>query len=138
MITQAKVGGRGLALASATIVGITIVLYVLIIVEQGGHEVGRVAFVVLVFLAALALLIATMSFRDAPARGISGAAAAGLLLSIGFLAIFSVGLPLLLAGVLMVAWLVRTHGERRESGWLPSIGAFILGAVIPWSIAVLS
>jgi hypothetical protein len=128
------VRGRGLVLATAVIVGATTVLYVALIVSQGEVEVGRVAFVVLLLLTALACVIATLTIDNVAARGVAGFAAAGLLLSMGYLALFSVGLPLMVAGVLMVAWLVRTSAQRRGSGWLAPVAACAIGAALPWAL----
>lgn len=134
MTGESLVLGRGLAVATGMIVGATTVLYVWLIVEQGDVEVGPFALVLSLFLAALACVIGALRFHNADARGISGFAAAGILLSMGYLALFSVGLPLLVAGMLMVVWLVRTRNQRREHRWLPSISAFIMGAVLPWTV----
>ena len=134
MTEESLVRGRGLAIAIAMIVGATTVLYVWIIVEQGEVEVGPLALVLFLFLSALACVIGALKFNNADARGISGFAAAGILLSMGYLALFSVGWPLLVAGMLMVVWLVRTRKQRRGHWWLPSISAFIMGAVLPWTV----
>lgn len=136
MTDESVVRRRGLAIAVATIVGATTVLYAALVVGQGEREVGRVALVLLLFLAALASVVGAMRFDDADVRGISGSAAAGVLLSMGYLALFSVGLPLLVAGMLMVVWIVRTHGQRGGRGRLPSISAFIIGAVLPWTLVL--
>jgi hypothetical protein len=55
----------------------------------------------------------------------------------GVLAIFSVGLLLLIAGILMVVWLIRTSPERQGSGAIPSIAGFLAGVVLPWSLLVI-
>ena len=134
MTGEFLVRGRGLAIAIAMIVGATTALYVWIIVEQGDVEVGPFALVLSLFLAALACVTGALRFDNADARGISGFAAAGILLSMGYLALFSVGMPLLVAGMLMVVWLVRTQHQRRGHWRLPSISAFIMGAVLPWTV----
>jgi hypothetical protein len=128
--------GRGLAIAVAVIVGATTVLYVWLIVEQGDVEVGQFALVLLLFLAAFASVIGALKFDSADARGVSGFGAAGILLSMGYLALFSVGLPLLVAGMLMVVWLVRTRNQRLGDGRLTSVSAFIIGAVLPWTLVL--
>lgn len=63
MTGESRVRGRGLAVATAMIVGATTVLYVWLIVEQGDVEVGPFALVVSLFLAALIWLIAALRFH---------------------------------------------------------------------------
>lgn len=128
---------RGFTLAAAAIIGATTVLYVSVIVSQGDVQVARVGFVVLLLLTALASVIGTMTLGDPAARGAAGFAAAGLLLSMGYLALFSVGLLLLVAGILMVVWLVRTQDQRRGSGRLVPVVAVIVGAALPWTLILL-
>ncbi len=133
MGNEAVVRGRGLAIAIAVVVAATTALYVTLIVRQGDVEVGRVAFVVLLLLAALACVVATLTIEDATVRRVAGFGAAGLLLSMGFLALFSVGLPLMVAGVLMIVWLARTGDRSTPSGWLAPAAAAV-GALVPWAL----
>jgi hypothetical protein len=135
---RARVHGRGLACASAIVIGLTAVLYVGLIAEQGGGRVGRVSAVILLFVAALACVIGAVTFKLAATRGVCGAAAAGMLFSMGYLALFSVGLPLLIAGMGMVVWLARTGRRERRGSRLKPIGAFVVGAVLPWTLIFLS
>lgn len=124
--------------AAAAMVSVTIAVYLALIVSQGEEEVARVAFVLLLLVLALACIVGTMRFRDRGNRGMAGFAATGMLLSMGFLALFSVGLLLMIAGLLMIAWIVRTHGQRRGDRWALDLLAFVVAALLPWTLLPLS
>jgi hypothetical protein len=88
------------------------VLYVVLIRSQGGPLESYIPFFVTGYLALLAGLIAIalvprpeVAVFRVPLRA---AAAAGLLV-LGFLAAFSIGTPLLIAGLLVIAALVQTQ-----------------------------
>lgn len=137
MASGSVVRGKALGISVGAIVAATTVLYVSIISSQGEVQIGTVALVVLLLVAALACVIATVSLDDVASRGIAGYAAAGILLSMGVVGLFSIGLPLLVAGILMVAWLARTSPDRRGAGTLAPIAAFVVGAVLPWTLLLL-
>jgi hypothetical protein len=132
-------GRRGgiAAFGAAVVVGATIALYLVIIVAQSERRWPRVALVLVLFAAALGCAVGASALRGAQARALAAAGGAGLLLSMGYLALFSVGLLLLIAGVMLVVWLARTRAERRGSSPAGSILAFVVGAVAPWGLVVL-
>ena len=111
--------------------------YLFLIASQSFYDVVRVSSVVALFVVALSCEVGTMTLQSARARGIAGAIASGLLLSMAVLALFSIGLLLLVAGVLVTAWVIRTRSERRGLSRFPMIAAFVLGALLPWSILLL-
>jgi hypothetical protein len=124
--------GDGLAMSAAVIVGLTTVLYVAIMVSQDEGEVARVGYVVVLLATAIAGVIGSMTFGDLATRGAAAGFAAGVLISLGTLALLSIGLLLIIAGVLMVLWLTRTQEERRASGGGPrTVIACVVGALLP-------
>ncbi len=110
--------------------------YVALLGEQGSLAAfaPRVGFVLAV-LVGLAILSGVAAFTEAPARRATMAAAcAGGLLPLGFLAAFSIGLPLLGAGSLaLLAWrsAVRDPGAGRLTG---QSGVAALAAVVVLAI----
>ena len=124
--------GDALAMSAAVIVALTTVLYVTIIVSQSDGSVTRAGFVVLLLVAAIVGVIGSMTFADLATRGAAAGFAAGVLISLGTLALLSIGLLLIIAGVLMVLWLTRTQAERRASGGGPrTVIACVVGALMP-------
>ncbi len=123
---RARVGGSRFAMA-AGIVGLIIdATYLGIIFEQGDAEVGRVA-VVAVFLLAVSLLALAGAFASTPSARtrltLLGAATGGLLTA-GVVGIFSIGLPLLVAGVACgVAWARFARAERPVPAGAPLLSA---------------
>jgi hypothetical protein len=76
-----------------------------------------------------------MTFDDLPTRGAAAGFAVGLLISLGTLALLSIGLLLIIAGVLMVLWLTRTQEERRASGGgRRTVIACAVGALLPLTL----
>ncbi len=127
--------GDALAMSAAVIVGLTTVLYVAIMVSQDEGEVARVGYVVVLLATAIAGVIGSIFFDDLATRGAAAGFAAGVLISLGTLALLSIGLLLLIAGVLMVVWLIRTQEERRLSGGgLRTVIACVVGALLPLSL----
>lgn len=99
-------------LLAAALSGAVAVLY-LGLIRQGlvgvaGDE-GRVAIVVLIFVAQTVLATAGALRRSIPLLAI----AAAMLLATGFLALFSIGLPLLVAALLAGVAAAREAGARR-------------------------
>jgi hypothetical protein len=43
----------------------------------------------------------------------------------------------LIAAALALAWVVRTQPEREGSSPLPTLAAFVVGAILPWSLLLL-
>jgi len=99
---------RWLAVIAAVIAALTDILYFGVVVGQGGHDPirWRVAFVA-TFIAVLAMTAALSARASASALrpALLGLSAIGLL-AMGYIAIFSIGLPLLLAGALAFIALV--------------------------------
>jgi hypothetical protein len=118
-----------MAIAAVTDVG-----YLVIIVAQGGpSDATRVVFVAL----AIGVAAVCAGFGATRARRIDRlpwlGAATGMLLVLGYLGLFSIGLPLLIAGVLSaVAW-ITTSGSagagRRER--VLAVVLALAGAVLP-------
>lgn len=135
MRDRVMTGGGALAMSAAVIVALTTVLYVAIMVSQGDGMVTRAGFVVLLLVAAIAGVVGSMTFDDLATRGAAAGFAVGVLISLGTLALLSIGLLLIIAGVLMVLWLTRTQEERRVSGGgARTVIACVVGAVLPLAL----
>src|SRR6267378_5188554 len=123
---------RWFAVAAAVIAAVTDVLYFGIVLGQGGHDSirWRVAFVA-TFVAVLAMTAALSSRASASAwrPGLLGLSTIGLL-AMGFIAIFSIGLPLLVAGALAFIALVASLGAARQPAGVLKAGAGALVAVV--------
>jgi len=126
---------RRLGVAAALIAGTVDVLYLGYVGSQGASDPQflRVPFVA-IFIAVMAVC-AALSARKSAARGRSlllGAAAAGLLL-LGFFGIFSIGLPLLVAGAFALVSLIGTlnleGGPPAGPGKAAAAGMAAAGAV---------
>lgn len=125
---------RWAATGAAVIAAIVDVLYLGYVSGQGGAdpEFLRVPFVA-GFIALMAVF-AALSTRASAARWralLLGVAAAGLLL-LGYFAMFSIGLPLVVAGLLALIGLIRTLGgaapSRGGSARLAAVGVAAAGA----------
>ena len=123
------------AAAAAILVIFVFALYLGIIVGQGEADVTRVAFVgVLLSMVAACCVTAAVSL-DARVRSRAAWAGVGALLSLGVLAIFSLGLPLLVAGGLLTGGALKMGvppGSDRGAA-----AAFVVGALVPWSLLLL-
>jgi len=126
---------RRLAVAAALIAGTVDVLYLGYVGSQGpgDPQLLRVPFVA-IFIAVMAIC-AALSARKSAARWrplLLGASAAGLLL-LGYFGIFSIGLPLLVAGAFALVSLVGTlsleGGPPARSGKAAATGIAAVGAV---------
>lgn len=122
---------RGAGLVAAAIALGTAIAYVILISAEGGHD-GLVVILVVVMIAGAGLA----AWRGASVtdlvktRALLGAAS-GVLLGLGTLAIFSIGLLLLVAGIAStIAW-VRAMVTRGEGGRLVATAAFVLSAALP-------
>jgi hypothetical protein len=106
--------GVGAAIIAAT----DDVLYLGTIATQQGSasQFLRVPFIA-AFIALMAICAALSSVASAGRRRslLLGMSAAGLIL-LGYLAMFSIGLPLVLAGVLAALGLIKAVGDARSSG----------------------
>lgn len=115
------------AVAAVVIVACDFVLYLVLIAGQGDLGRTRVWFVALMLTAVVAGCLVAAMMRDDRVRPVAAWTSAGGLLSLGVLGIFSIGLPLLVAGILMVVAALRIgvpKGEAprppRASSWPPS------------------
>jgi hypothetical protein len=128
--------GRSAAIAAGVLVALTLVLYLLVISRQSTRDMARVGLVVALLLAAMGGVIGAVGAAAAEARSTAGTVAAGLLLSLGVLGMFSVGLPLFVAGVLMIVWIVRSGSLRRRRVMM--LASFLVSASLPWVLLLLS
>src|SRR2546428_3385107 len=124
---------RWLALIAALIAAVTDILYYGEVVGQGGHGPlqGRVAFVA-TFIAVLAITSALSARASASAwrPALLGLSAIGLL-AMGYIALFSIGLALLLAGALaFVALVVSLAASRQPAGFLKAGAGALIALVI--------
>jgi hypothetical protein len=134
--------GSRLGVAAAVIALVTDALYLGIIVTQDPVEWGRVVLIAGCILAfggsAAAGAVAPV---PGPARFVFLAIAAGGLLTLGYLGLFSIGLPLFVAGILSaVAW-QRVWVEAGSGGArpvLPSVLGFVAAALVPTAAVIVS
>ena len=129
--------GRLLPIGAAALVALTIATYVTVVVrQQTTSDLTRVGgLVIALLLVALTGSVCALVLTSPDARGVAAAAASGVLFSLGVLAIFSIGLLLLMAGVLLVMWMKRT-GVQRGGAYRATLVAFLIGAVLPWGLAL--
>jgi hypothetical protein len=128
--------GRLLPIAAAALVALTIATYVTVIVRQGTNsDLATVGFVIALLLIALTGSVCALVLASPDARGVAAAGASGVLLSLGVLGLFSIGLLLLIAGVLLVMWMKRTRVQR-GGAYRATVVAFLIGAVLPWGLAL--
>lgn len=93
---------RAAALGAAVAGGVTTVGYLRLISEQGTPMSGRIAFFAtfIALMSVLALVGAVIQPRDDRIAQVAFVGAAAGFLGAGFVALFSIGTPILLAGVL--------------------------------------
>ena len=134
MSTRATVAGRVIGVATMTVVVAVLAYYLFLISSQSTWDLGRVGLVVALFLTVLACIVGALMLETPSGRAIAGAGAAGLLLSMSVLALFSIGLLRLVGAIMSLGWLVRTRSERRDLSAAPIVAAFGVGALLPWAI----
>ena len=134
MSTRETAPGRVLGVATMVVVVAVLAYYLFLISSQSTWDLERVGLVVALFLAVLACIAGSVLLDSPAGRGVAGAGAAGLLLSMSVLALFSIGLLLLIGAIMSVVWLVRTRVERRGERAAPVVAAFGVGALLPWLI----
>src|SRR5437868_3345396 len=119
---------RWIGVVVAVIAAAVDILYIGLVNSQGGGdpEYLRIPFVA-AFIALMAICAALSARRSSITvrAALLGVSAGGLLL-LGFFAIFSIGLPLLLAGVLALLGVILTLSHA--GGAAPQIGRAALGA----------
>ena len=134
MSAKVTASGRALGVTTMLVVMAVLAFYLFLISSQSTRDLGRVGAVVALFLAVLVCIVGALILETPSGRGIAGAGAAGLLLSMSVLALFSIGLILLVGAILSIVSLVRTRPERREVSSVPIVVAFGVGALLPWVI----
>lgn len=128
--------GRLLPIGAAALVALTIATYVTVIVRQETtSDLATVGAVIALLLIALTGSVCSLVLPSPDARGVAAAGASGVLLSMGVLGLFSIGLLLLIAGVLLVMWMRRTRPQR-GGAYRATVVAFLIGAVLPWGLAL--
>ena len=100
-------GGDPAAAAATAITAVMVVLYLVLIRQQGDQPAAWFV----VGLAAAGLLSSYGVVRAAPGRRVALAASAVLLLGLGLLGLLSVGLPIIVAGVLALVAAARGRGD---------------------------
>lgn len=130
--------GRAVALAAIVVNVGVLAIYVAVITSQPDNDLDRIGIVLLFLFLPIVGLVGALTLGSPSARGIGGSGAAGLLLSLGVLSLFSIGLLVLIAAGLALAWVVRSQPDREGSSPLPTIAAFVVGAVLPWSLLLLA
>ena len=123
------------AVAAVVIVACDFVLYLVLIAGQGDLGRTRVWFVALMLTAVVAGCLVAAMMRDDRVRPVAAWTSAGGLLSLGVLGIFSIGLPLLVAGILMVVAALRI-GVPKGGGAAAAAG-FLVAALLPWVLPLL-
>jgi 4-amino-4-deoxy-L-arabinose transferase-like glycosyltransferase len=128
--------GRLLPIGAAALVALTIATYVTVIIRQETtSDLTTVGFVIALLLIALTGSVCALVLASPDARGVAAASASGVLLSLGVLGLFSIGLLLLIAGILLVMWMKRTRVQR-GGAYRATVVAFLIGAVLPWGLAL--
>jgi hypothetical protein len=126
---------RTAGLAAAAIAGATSIAYVIIIVAQGEPDADRVILVLAMILGAAIAAAVGGSTANVSMKNVLLGGASGGLLSLGYLALFSLGLLLLVAGVVStIGWTRALRGAGAEPR-LWSMLAFLGGAALPWTLA---
>jgi hypothetical protein len=133
--TIAERRGMWLAAAATIIVVGVFVLYLVLITGQGDLGVARVWFVALMLTAVAGCCLVAAVMRDDRIRPVAAWTGAGGLLSLGVLGIFSIGLPLLVAGILMVVAALRIGVAKGGGG--PAAAGFFVAALVPWALLLL-
>jgi hypothetical protein len=107
---------------SAGISVIVAVIYLAIVVRRQHDASGRSIFVACFLLAVAGLLIASTRVDNPLQRAALLAGAANSLIAIGFLGLFSIGLPLLIAGGIAMPAVARALTETPRP-WGPALAA---------------
>jgi len=123
------------AAAAAVLVACVFVLYLVVITAQSEVDVGRVSLVGLMLTAAAVCCLVAAVMGDDRVRPVAAWAGVGGLMSLGVLGIFSIGLPLLAAGILMLAAAVRIGVS--PSGPRTAVIACVIAALVPWTLFLL-
>jgi hypothetical protein len=110
-------------IGGSAVAGGTTVLYLAIIRSQGDQTVAAVAPWAVTFLICAVVGVVASYLESPRARSLLFAAIAGTMLGLGFLAVFSIGMLLILAGVLFALAASRAATSRR-----------LRDALMPWVV----
>lgn len=135
---MSRTSGRTWHLLAAALIGGATALYLWIIAGEGNNDPGRVALVAALLLIALAGAVGGAILPAATGRHLAAAGATGLLLSMGVLAIFSIGSLLLVSAGLLIVGIGAGRGPERHTPPLLVIAAFVAGAGLPWLLVLTS
>lgn len=117
------------AIVSAGIAVVIAVVYLAIVVRQRHEVTGRAIFVAVFLVAIAGVLIASGRAQSPFVHAALLAGAANALVAIGFLGLFSIGLPLLVAGGIAMPSVARALAEAPRP-WGPAIAVMAtLGAL---------
>jgi hypothetical protein len=114
--------------ASAAISVVVAFIYLGIVFRQNHRIPARAAFIALLLLAIAAVFALTFRITGPVARAVLLAGAANSLIVIGFLGLFSIGLPLLVAGAFSVPAAMRALAETPQPGGPAIVAMSSLGA----------
>ena len=122
---------RGAGVVAAAIALGTAIAYVILVSAEEGNDGLVVILVVAMIVGAAVAAWRGASVTDPVRKRALLGVASGVLLSLGTLAIFSIGLLLLVAGIVStVAW-VRAMVTRGQGGRVVGTAAFVVSAALP-------
>jgi hypothetical protein len=130
--------GRAVAVAAIVVNVGVLTVYLTVITSQSDNDVVRVAIAVVFLSLPIVGLVGALTLGSASVRGVAGAGAAGFLLSMGVLSLVSIGLLVLIAAALAIAWVLRSGPDRKGSSPIPTLAAFVVGAALPWGLFLLA
>jgi 4-amino-4-deoxy-L-arabinose transferase-like glycosyltransferase len=121
---------------AALIAGLTTIVYLLLIVREEDNDVGLVVLVTAMIVGAAVAAAAGASTGDVRTKGLLLGGASGLFLSLGYLSLFSIGILLLIAGIVSTfAWVRAMAGAGAARGW--PVLAFAFAVALPWALLLL-
>lgn len=134
-VTRSRLG----TVAAVLAVGTDLLYLGIIAVQEPVDWPTVIFFATIIFLAGAAAGVASTPDRALAMRLLLFAAAAGGLLCLGIIGVFSIGLPLLVAGILCAiawqgAWAAGDPTGARA--WVPSLVAFGAAALLPLGGAI--
>jgi hypothetical protein len=141
MVARRPAGSR-LGIAAAAIAIVTDAFYLGIIVTQDPVEWGRVgAVATVIFAMGVSAGAGAVGAIARPTRLVLLAIGAGGLLTLGYLGLFSIGLPLFVGGILSAVawqrvWVEAGSGGARQV--LPSALGFFAAALVPFAAVIVS
>lgn len=100
--------------------------------REPGNDAGRIALVAALLLAALACALGAVLLTSPEGRHLSATGGGGLLVSLGVLALFSIGTLLLIAAGLLIVSIGAGRLEDRQTPVALVVLAFAIGMGLPW------